>query len=313
MPAMTPEQKALAHSIADSRPVMLRQARRMLREPTERKIPPQDALLAALHHIDCFRGDSQLGTWLYRVSTNAVLMSMRRQRRASDRTQRALTSLPGDGNWLYGSRGSASPCAARRGAERRAASLGDQKAAERYRAVVEQCDLAEKADRWSLRRWESPSVACVLDGCVPIACCGRRSGSWRSLASPPIGRYARRAAQAARSRLEHQGECAASPASRCTALMPKSGCESTASVAQRSPLVSTLSVNARLLPFRTQLSLDAHPARRWFDQATDKADLRKPPRRWDLFDDVALDLLPVGQRQGGSIISTIAHGVQDAQ
>ncbi len=145
MPAMTPEQKALAHSIADSRPVMLRQARRMLRGADGAEDATQDALLAALHHIDCFRGDSQLGTWLYRVSTNAVLMSMRRQRRASDRTQRALTSLPGDGNWLYGSRGSAQPHAQLEEAQN--AELlrwAIKKLPERYRAVVEQCDLAEK-------------------------------------------------------------------------------------------------------------------------------------------------------------------------
>lgn len=145
MPSMTAEQKALAVAIADSRPVMLRQARRMLRGADGAEDATQDALLAALNHISCFRGDSQLGTWLYRVSSNAVLMSMRRQRRAGDRTQRAMSSLPGEANWLHGSRSSTQPHAQLEEAQN--AELlrwAIQKLPERYRAVVEQCDLAEK-------------------------------------------------------------------------------------------------------------------------------------------------------------------------
>ncbi len=145
MPTMTPSQKVLAEAIADSRPVMLRQARRMLRGSDGAEDATQDALLAALHHIDCFRGDSQLGTWLYRVSANAVLMSLRRQRRAGDRTQRALTSLPTDSCWLHGTRSSSQPHAQLEEAQN--AELlrwAIDKLPERYRAVVEQCDLAEK-------------------------------------------------------------------------------------------------------------------------------------------------------------------------
>lgn len=145
MPTMTPVQKTLSEAIADSRPNMLRQARRMLRGSDGAEDATQDALLAALHHIDCFRGDSQLGTWLYRVGANAVLMSLRRQRRSGDRTQRALASLPADGCWLNGSRASSQPHAQLEEAQN--AELlrwAIAKLPERYRAVIEQCDLAEK-------------------------------------------------------------------------------------------------------------------------------------------------------------------------
>ena len=48
MPTMTPVQKTLSEAIADSRPNMLRQARRMLRGSDGAEDATQDALLAAL-------------------------------------------------------------------------------------------------------------------------------------------------------------------------------------------------------------------------------------------------------------------------
>ena len=65
---------ALAQAVANSRPALLRQARRMLRDESGAEDAAQDAVLAALSHLDYFRGDAQLGTWLYRVGANAVLM-----------------------------------------------------------------------------------------------------------------------------------------------------------------------------------------------------------------------------------------------
>lgn len=145
MTRITSTPHALAAAIADSRPVMLRQARRMLRGGEGAEDATQDALLAALNHMDCFRGDAQLGTWLYRVGANAVLMSLRRQRRAGERTQRALSQQPGDGCWLHGARASTQPHAQLEEAQN--AELlrwAIDKLPERYRAVVMQCDLAEK-------------------------------------------------------------------------------------------------------------------------------------------------------------------------
>ncbi len=41
----------------------------------------QDAMLLAHRHIASYRGDARFSTWLYRVTTTAALMHLRRQRR----------------------------------------------------------------------------------------------------------------------------------------------------------------------------------------------------------------------------------------
>ena len=43
----------------------------------------QDAMLLAHRHLGSFRGDARFSTWLYRVTTTAALMHLRRQRRRS--------------------------------------------------------------------------------------------------------------------------------------------------------------------------------------------------------------------------------------
>ena len=45
----------------------------------------QDTFLQVYRHLPSFRGDSQFGTWLYRIATNAALMHRRaRARRPAD-------------------------------------------------------------------------------------------------------------------------------------------------------------------------------------------------------------------------------------
>ena len=92
----------LADAVAARRPLLVKQARRMLRDGANAEDVVQDAIIAALKHLDNFRGDAQLGTWLYRVGANAVLMGMRRDRRAADRTTRASANLTEEANWLGG-------------------------------------------------------------------------------------------------------------------------------------------------------------------------------------------------------------------
>lgn len=40
----------------------------------------QECLIAAWHHLDSFRGDSGIGTWLYRIAANSALAITRRRR-----------------------------------------------------------------------------------------------------------------------------------------------------------------------------------------------------------------------------------------
>lgn len=141
----TQTENALVQAVAASRPALLRQARRMLRDQTTAEDAAQDALVAALSHLDCFRGDSQVGTWMYRVGANAVLMTMRRERRASDRTTRATATLPKEASWLHGS-GSSEPAQWKledcQQGELLRWAIGQLP--EHYRSVVVQCDLDEK-------------------------------------------------------------------------------------------------------------------------------------------------------------------------
>lgn len=136
---------ALVQAVAASRPALVRQAQRMLRQSGSAEDAAQDAVVAALSNLDRFRGDAHLSTWLYRVAANAVLMSLRRERRATQRTARALAMLPRDASWLHGSTSGS-------GAQRQ---LEDAQSAqllrwtieqlpEHYRAVVLKCDIDEQ-------------------------------------------------------------------------------------------------------------------------------------------------------------------------
>lgn len=60
---------------------LFRVARAILKDDAEAEDALQDAYLDAYRHIDTFRGDSQLGTWLVRVVANHALMRLRRQKR----------------------------------------------------------------------------------------------------------------------------------------------------------------------------------------------------------------------------------------
>lgn len=58
----------------------------------------QDAMLLAHRHLGSYRGDARFSTWLYRVTTTAALMHLRRQRRRA-REVMAPTD-DGGGAWI---------------------------------------------------------------------------------------------------------------------------------------------------------------------------------------------------------------------
>jgi RNA polymerase sigma-70 factor, ECF subfamily len=58
----------------------------------------QDTFLQVYRHLPSFRGDSQFGTWLYRIATNAALMHRRaRARRSADSLDMYLPQFDADG------------------------------------------------------------------------------------------------------------------------------------------------------------------------------------------------------------------------
>jgi RNA polymerase sigma-70 factor (ECF subfamily) len=60
---------------------IFRLAYRFVRNETEAKEIVQDTFLSIWRKLDTFKGDSQFGSWLYRVAANAALMRLRAQRR----------------------------------------------------------------------------------------------------------------------------------------------------------------------------------------------------------------------------------------
>ena len=62
-------------------PYFYRCALRLLGNPSDAEDAVQDALLAAYRHIDQFRGQSQMATWLTAIVRNCALMQLRKRPR----------------------------------------------------------------------------------------------------------------------------------------------------------------------------------------------------------------------------------------
>src|SRR5215471_15057805 len=52
---------------------------RMLRDPVDAEDATQDAFLRVLLKLHTFRGESALSSWLYRLTTNLILMQFRKK------------------------------------------------------------------------------------------------------------------------------------------------------------------------------------------------------------------------------------------
>src|SRR5476651_734101 len=84
-------QRALARDDAAFRTIMERNNRRLyriargiLRNDTEAEDVVQEAYVNAFTHLDGFRGDSSLATWLSRITMNEALGRLRRRQHAVD-------------------------------------------------------------------------------------------------------------------------------------------------------------------------------------------------------------------------------------
>lgn len=71
----------------DYAPRIFNLARRMLGNDADAEDVTQDVLLQVVRKLDTFRGDSQLGTWLHRVTVNAALAH--REKRANRQKREA--------------------------------------------------------------------------------------------------------------------------------------------------------------------------------------------------------------------------------
>ena len=66
---------------------------RMMGRPEDAEDVAQDAFISAYRAFERFRGESRVTTWLYRITTNAALMKLRKEKRARTLTQTGLEEV----------------------------------------------------------------------------------------------------------------------------------------------------------------------------------------------------------------------------
>ena len=68
-------------------------ALRMMGKPEDAEDVAQEAFISAYRAYERFRGESRVTTWLYRITTNAALMRLRKEKRARELTQTGLDEV----------------------------------------------------------------------------------------------------------------------------------------------------------------------------------------------------------------------------
>ena len=66
---------------------------RMMGAPEDAQDVAQDAFLSAYRAFGRFRGESRVTTWLYRITTNAALMKLRKEKKARTLTQPGVEDM----------------------------------------------------------------------------------------------------------------------------------------------------------------------------------------------------------------------------
>lgn len=71
------DEAAFEQLVREQTPILLRVAGRLLHSDDEARDAVQDAFIAAFRGLPRFRGESRLGTWIYRIAVNAALARLR--------------------------------------------------------------------------------------------------------------------------------------------------------------------------------------------------------------------------------------------
>ena len=74
-------------------------ARRMLGNDADAEDVTQDVLLQVVRKLDTFRGDSQIATWLHRVTVNAALAHRAEARQPSEARDQRRDGRPRRDRW----------------------------------------------------------------------------------------------------------------------------------------------------------------------------------------------------------------------
>ena len=68
-------------------------AYRMMGKPEDAEDVAQDAFISAYRAYERFRGESKVTTWLYRITVNAALMKLRKEKKARTLTRTGLNDV----------------------------------------------------------------------------------------------------------------------------------------------------------------------------------------------------------------------------
>ncbi|MFP6651239.1 MAG: RNA polymerase sigma factor [Dehalococcoidia bacterium] len=68
-------------------------AYRMMGKPEDAEDVAQDAFISAYRAYERFRGESKVTTWLYRITVNAALMKLRKEKKARTLTRTGLDDV----------------------------------------------------------------------------------------------------------------------------------------------------------------------------------------------------------------------------
>ena len=68
-------------------------AYRMMGRPEDAEEVAQEAFLSAYRNWNSFRGEAEITTWLYRITVNAALMRLRREKRAQQITETGFEDM----------------------------------------------------------------------------------------------------------------------------------------------------------------------------------------------------------------------------
>jgi RNA polymerase sigma-70 factor (ECF subfamily) len=88
--------QAFAQIVEEHSPMIYNLALSMLRDPHEAEDVLQETFLKAYSARTNFRGDSSLGTWLYRIATNEALMRLRKNAPPTVSVHKPLRGEDGD-------------------------------------------------------------------------------------------------------------------------------------------------------------------------------------------------------------------------
>lgn len=80
-PPREPPSSQMLHVLSSRLPSLYRRAYKLLGNKADAEDAVQDALLAAHKHLDQFRGDAQISTWLMTILLNSARMQLRKRLR----------------------------------------------------------------------------------------------------------------------------------------------------------------------------------------------------------------------------------------